>query len=229
MENQDIQTTPAETKSEWLFWLILLLPFIYIPFIWNKLPDSIPTHWSIHGEVDNYSSKTWGTLFLPLLSIGMYVLLLVLPKFDPRKKNYRYFGNSYRNIRLLLTIFMTTIFFITMQWAMGTMTMNPKTIFILIFGLIAVLGNFMRTIRSNFFVGIRTPWTLDNPEVWRKTHEMGGKLWFYASLIGIGAVLFIGEKQISWFAIPYLTVITIYPVLYSYLLFRKINSAKTER
>jgi uncharacterized membrane protein len=227
MENQAVQTTPSGAKGEWLFWLIMLLPFLYLPFIWDKLPDSIPTHWNFRGEVNHYSSKTYGTLFLPLLNIGMYLLLLALPKIDPRKKNYQYFGNTYRNIRILLVLFMTTMFFVTMQMALGAMAMNSKAIFILIFGLMAALGNFMRTIRSNFFVGIRTPWTLDNPEVWRKTHEMGGKLWFYASLAGIVGLLFIGKEHISWFVIPYFSAIVIYPVLYSYLLFRKINSAKT--
>lgn len=228
MENQTDTKTYSVVKREWLLWLILLLPFLYIPFIWDKLPDTIPTHWNIHGEVDNYSSKTFGTLFLPLLNIGMYLLLLALPKIDPRKKNYNYFGNTYRNIRLLLTLFMTVMFFITMQWAMGTMEMNPKIIFILIFGLFAVLGNFMRTIRSNFFIGIRTPWTLDNPEIWRRTHETGGKLWFYASLAGIIVLLLIGDRHISWFTIPYLAIIAGYPILYSYLLFRKIANTKTE-
>ena len=91
MENQTIKIAPAGVKGEWLFWLILLMPFLYIPFIWDKLPDSIPIHWNMRGEVDKYSSKTFGTLFLPLLNIGMYVLLLLLPKIDPRKRNYQYF------------------------------------------------------------------------------------------------------------------------------------------
>ena len=183
MENQDIQK--ISMRREWLFGIILLLPFLYIPFIWNQLPDSIPTHWNAHGEVNDYSSKTFGTLFLPLLNVGMYLLFLILPKIDPRKKNYNYFGNTYRNIRLLLAIFMTIMFFITMQMALGNMSMNSKIVLFLVFGLIAILGNFMRTIRSNFFVGIRTPWTLDNPEVWRRTHEAAGKLWFYSSIIAI--------------------------------------------
>lgn len=227
MENQDIQKMPM--KREWLLWIILLLPFLYIPFIWDKLPDSVPTHWNLKGEVDNYSSKTFAALFLPLLNIGMYLLFLVLPKIDPRKKNYNYFGNTYRNIRLLLAIFMTTMFFIAMQEALGTMKMDSKVVLFLVFGLMAVLGNFMRTIRSNFFVGIRTPWTLDNPEVWRRTHEAGGKLWFYASLIGMVCLLFIPKEYISWLMAPYLAVITVYPILYSYLLFRKINSAKADK
>jgi uncharacterized membrane protein len=179
------------------------------------------------GKVNSYSSKISGTLFLPLFNIGMYVLLVLLPKIDPRKKNYQYFGNTYRNIRLLLALFMTTMFFVVMQIALGAMAMDSKAILILIFGLIAAFGNFMRTIRSNFFVGIRTPWTLDNPEVWRKTHEVGGKLWFYASLLGIVILLFIGKEDTTWFVIPYLCAIVLYPILYSYFIFRKINKTKT--
>lgn len=226
MENQDVQKMPM--KREWLFWIILLLPFFYIPFIWDKLPDAIPTHWNLHGKVNQYSSKTFGTLFLPLLNIGMYALFLILPKIDPRKKNYNYFGNTYRNIRLLLVVFMTVMFFITMQMALGVMNADSKIVLILVFGVIAIFGNFLRTIRSNFFVGIRTPWTLDNPEVWRRTHEAGGRLWFYASLIGILCLLFIPKEYIPWLMVPYLAVVIIYPILYSYLLFRKISSIKPE-
>ena len=228
MENQTEQKASVKAKEEWLFWIILLLPFLYIPFVWDMLPESIPTHWNFQGEADNYSSKTWGTLFLPLLNMGMYLLLLLLPKIDPRKKNYRYFGNTYRNIRLLLALFMMVMFFITMQMVLGTMSVDSKAILFLIFGLIAVLGNFMRTLRSNFFIGVRTPWTLDNPDVWRKTHEAAGKLWFYASLAAIVCLLFIGKEHLAWLTIPYLVAITVYPVLYSYLLSRKINGAKTE-
>jgi uncharacterized membrane protein len=177
----------------------------------------------MRGEIDDYSSKTSGTLFLPLLNIGMYLLLLLLPKIDPRKKNYQYFGNTYRNIRLLLALFMTVMFFVVMQIALGAMAMDSKAVLILIFGLIAVFGNFMRTIRSNFFIGIRTPWTLDNPEVWRKTHEVGGKLWFYASLAGIVILLVTGKEHIVWFVVPYLCAIVLYPILYSYLQFRKLK------
>jgi uncharacterized membrane protein len=205
----------------------MLLPFLYIPFIWNRLPDSIPIHCNIKGEVNDYSSKAFGTLFLPLVNVDLYLLLLVLPKIDPRKKNYNYFGNTYRNIRLLLVFFMTVMFFITMQMALGAMKADSKIVMILVFGLIAIFGNFMRTIRSNFFIGIRTPWTIDNPEVWRRTHEAAGKLWFYASLVGIVCLLFIGKEYISWLVIPYLCAIVIYPILYSYLLFRKMEHTKT--
>jgi uncharacterized membrane protein len=228
MENQTTQTATGSMKSEWFFWLILLLPFLYIPFIWGKLPESIPTHWNIHGEPDKFSSKEVGTLMLPLVNFGMYLLLLFLPKIDPRKRNYNYFGNAYRNIRLALALFMLTLFFITMQWSLGTMLIKSKTILILVFGLMAVLGNFLRTIRSNFFVGIRTPWTLDNAEVWKKTHEHAGKLWFYVSLAAMAILLFIREEYLLWIVIPSISVLAIYPVVYSYMLFRKIEDTKTE-
>lgn len=226
MENKIEQKASVGVRGEWLFWIILLLPFLYIPFIWNKLPESIPTHWDMEGKVNDYSSKAFGTLFLPLLNIAMYFLFLLLPKIDPRRKNYNYFGNTYRNIRLLLAIFMTIMFFVTMQMALGSMSMDTKVVLILVFGLIAVFGNFMRTIRSNFFVGIRTPWTLDNPEVWRRTHEAGGKLWFYASLIAIVCLLFIPKEYMMVITVPYLALVIVYPILYSYLLFRKISRTK---
>src|SRR6185369_13849110 len=97
---QNETTIPASGKRthEWMFWIILMIPFLYIPLIWNKLPESIPTHWNFQGEPDHFSSKGYGTLFLPFLNIGLYFLMRWLPKLDPRKRNYTYFGNSYRSI-----------------------------------------------------------------------------------------------------------------------------------
>lgn len=226
MQNETTLPATGSKKNEWIFWIILLIPFLYIPFIWNRLPETIPVHWNFHGVPDNYSSKISGTLFVPVLNIIIYVLMLVLPKIDPRKRNYSAFSSSYRNIRLTFALFFMILFFIIMQWSMGDTTVDSKTIFLLMFGLFAVLGNLMRTIRSNFFFGIRTPWTLDNPDVWRKTHEQGGKIWFYASILAIGISFFLNLELMLWLAIPYFCLITVYPVLYSYLLFRKIGKTK---
>ena len=228
MENQTTQTEASGIKNEWFFWLIMLLPFLYIPFVWDKLPDTVPIHWNINGEPNGYTSKAFGVLIFPMMNIGIYLLLIVLPKIDSRKRNYNYFGNAYRNIRLALTLFITIMFFISMQWSLGSKMINAKVIFILLFGLTAVFGNYMKTIRSNFFVGIRTPWTLDNPEVWRRTHERSGKLWFYSSLAAIAITFFISEHYMTVFLITYIIITTVYPILYSYLLFRKIGNTKAE-
>jgi uncharacterized membrane protein len=212
-------------KAEWIFWIILLLPFLYIPFIWDKLPESVPTHWNAKGEIDDYSSRLFGTFLVPVMNIALYFLFLVLPKIDPRKKNYPLFGNAYWYIRLTIASFMMVMFFITINTAMGYLVLNPKIIIMLVLLLLAVLGNFMRTIRSNFFVGIRTPWTLDNPEVWKKTHEHSGRIWFYASLACLLILIFIPEQYMMWVFIPFIILISVYPVVYSYLIFRKLNGA----
>jgi len=103
---------------------------------------------------------------------------------------------------------------------MDALFISPKLILVMVCLLIAVFGNFMRTIRSNFFVGIRTPWTLDNPEVWRKTHEQSGKLWFYSSIACILVLIFIPDPYIQWLFIPYIILISVYPIVYSYMVFR---------
>jgi uncharacterized membrane protein len=213
-----------QPKTEWIFWILLLLPFLYIPFIWGRLPDSIPTHWDFNGEPNDYSSKAVGTLLLPLINIGMYFLLLFIPRIDPRKRSYEYFSSSYRNIRLAISVFMCVMFFIIMQWTLGNRFFNAKVIIILVLGLMAFLGNYLRTIKSNFFVGIRTPWTLDNVEVWKKTHEVGGRLWFYASLLTMLVALFVTQKEIGPLLITYFVIIVVIPVLYSYVVYRRIKS-----
>ena len=132
MQTTSTLSETTHKKNEWIFWIILIIPFIYIPFIWHKLPESIPTHWNIHGEPDNYSSKIYGTFHHPILNIIVYFVMLVIPKIDPRKRNYSVFSNSYRNIRIAISLFFLLLFFISVLGAMGSAKMDSKMIFILV-------------------------------------------------------------------------------------------------
>ncbi|HZV13346.1 MAG TPA: DUF1648 domain-containing protein, partial [Candidatus Kapabacteria bacterium] len=167
-------------KKEWLLWLFLALPFIYTAIIWNSLPDKVPTHWDMNNHVNGYSSKAFAGFFAPCFNVGLYLffcgLFWALPRIDPRKASYENMGDTLYKIRAGVTIFMTLMFLFIMN---SMLTQNPviatKAIAVLMMLLFIVLGNYMRTLRPNYFVGIRTPWTIDNPEVWIRTHDVGGK------------------------------------------------------
>ncbi|MFL5764809.1 MAG: SdpI family protein [Bacteroidia bacterium] len=206
-------------KKDWLIWLMLLIPFALITFTWNRLPDQIATHFDMEGKPNDYSGKFFGTFFLPLLNIAMYFLLLLLPKIDPRKKNYQLFDDKYRIIRLVLHSFMTFTFFVSILYALG----YPVNIALLIvYGtltLFLILGNYMGNVRPNFFVGVRTPWTLSNEQVWMKTHRFTGKLWVVSTILAMVIIPFIPSADIV-FGI-YLAVIIIAPIAYSYIEYKK--------
>jgi uncharacterized membrane protein len=209
----------AFIKNEWPLWISMLIPALYLFLFWNRLPENLPIHWGINGKADNFAPK-----YIPLLiQISLYLLLLVIPYIDPRKNNYELFSDSYKKLRLILLIFFGLIIVLTIQFGLGNSNLVEKLNPILIFALFILIGNYMSTIRSNFFIGIKTPWTLASDTVWRKTHEMGGKLWFWGGITGCIAGIFIQGKFVSILMISIISVLVVVPIAYSYILFRKDN------
>lgn len=210
----------SELKKDWPLWLwmagLVVAGFLLYPI----LPDRVPSHWNFQGEIDDYSSRGFGAFFPPLLCIGIYLLLLVTPLIDPKRENYSYFSGAYRFLRWGLVLFFTFLYAATIFAALGYPVDVGMIVKALVALLFIVIGNFMGQIRHNYFVGIKTPWTLANEEVWQRTHRMGGKLWVVA---GIGS-LFLAPIHTSWSAWLFFALIMVaafIPIVYSYLLFRK--------
>ncbi len=210
-------------KKESLIWLILLVPFIYAAIVWNQVPDRVPTHFNVNGEADDYSKKAFALLLMPVMNVVIYFILFFVPRIDPRKKNYAFFGSSYQNIRLLIHLFFVGIFIFITQTTAGGKPLQMSGFFSILLLFFALLGNYMRTVRSNFFVGIRTPWTLSNDVVWRKTHELGGKIWFYTGIILAIVVFFLPQTAATIVMFSGIFLMVIIPVVYSYLEYRKIS------
>jgi uncharacterized membrane protein len=208
-------------KKEIPFLLIAKLPFIYLAFIWNNLPDRIPMHWNGSGEIDRYGDKKELVLMLFLLTGITYFVFLVIPKIDPKQK-LQNMGNKLNNLRLILGIFMSALA-LGIVYSTQQKSSNPGFLFVIIGLLFAFLGNYFKTIKPNYFIGIRTPWTLENEEVWKKTHLLGGKLWFVGGLLM--ATTFVLPNKIQFYTFMGITaVITIIPIVYSYLAFKKIKN-----
>ncbi|MGI6226418.1 MAG: SdpI family protein [Peptococcales bacterium] len=210
-------------KKEWPFLLLLLLPLIAAIIIYPYMPEMVPTHWNTRGEVDGYSSKEFGTFFLPLLNIGLYVLFIVLPLLDPKKENYEKFLGSYRLIRYVTHIFFVFMFIITTLAALGYtldiglwIACGAAMLFIL-------MGNIMGRVRHNYFVGFRYPWTLANEEVWRKTHQMGSKVMVLGGILALIGVIFTQDNIRFIVLMAGLFIPTIFTTIYSYLTFKKVT------
>ncbi|RPI13174.1 MAG: DUF1648 domain-containing protein [Ignavibacteriae bacterium] len=209
--------------KELIILIILAAPVVYMLFVWNSLPEQLPIHWNFAGEVDDYGPK----YLFPLLNIGLYLLFIILPKIDPRKKNYTIFSSTYYKLRLILTVFFSMLLLLVIYSLLYSNIDFGKIFPAGFMFLIAILGNFMSTIRSNYFIGIRTPWTLNNEEVWRKTHYLAGKLWFYSGLLGGIIILFLDKQTAQYFAIALLILLLLVPSAYSYIYYTK-ETAKNE-
>lgn len=208
-------------KKDWLIWLIILSPLAMIIGCWDLFPDRIPTHFGSDGLPDSYSGKGFGLLMLPGINVLMYFLFLVLPKIDPSGKNYKLFSDKYRTIRIILHVFFTITFFIIGFYSLGYNFNMSLIMLYLVLTLFLFLGNYLGNVRHNYFIGIRTPWTLSNEEVWIKTHRLTAKVWVFGTLITMVILPFVPDPELIF--VPYLIIITIIPIVYSYLLFRKIK------
>jgi uncharacterized membrane protein len=208
-------------KKEIPFIAIALIPFAYLIYIWNRLPEKVPMHWNGAGEIDRYGDKTElvGVLFL-LVGIN-YFVFLIIPYVDPKQK-LQNMGNKLNIMRMILTLFMSALA-IFILYSVEQKSSNPGFVFVIIGLLFAFLGNYFKTIKPNYFIGIKTPWTLENEDVWKKTHELGGKLWFVGGLLM--ALTFVLPNNIQFYTFMGITaVITVIPILYSYRIFNKIKN-----
>lgn len=211
-------------KKELPLIAIVLLPFIYLAYIWNQLPEKVPMHWNIKGEIDRYGEKVELIIipiFLPLL---VYIIFLVVPKIDPKNRLNK-MGNKLQTIKFLLTTLMSILALFIIYTAKNESFTNPNYMVLIIGVLYIVLGNYFKTLKANYFIGIRTPWTLEKETVWKKTHELGGKLWFIGGIIVVIASLIL-RKETNFTVFLIITgIITIIPIVYSYLTFK--NEKKT--
>ena len=207
-------------KKELPLIVIVLLPFIYLSYIWNKLPEKVPMHWNIKGEIDRYGDKLELLLIPILLPLLMYVIFLVVPKIDPKNKLNK-MGNKLQSLKFLLTTFMSILALFIIYLSKNQSFTNPNYLVLLIGVLYIILGNYFKTIKANYFIGIKTPWTLENETVWKETHKLGGKMWFIGGIIVVLSSLILDKQSNITIFLIITGIITFIPIVYSYIIFKK--------
>jgi immunity protein, SdpI family len=178
-------TNPIRTSwwTEGPQWLLLLAMFALGAWTWSTAPERVPVHWNAAGEVDRYGGKPEGLFMLPAVALGVYLLLLLLPRLDPGRANYATFAGAYNVIRLTMLAFFAALYGWTVLEMRGRTTLNAEVVMAFLTGLLfIVLGGVMGKIRPNWFVGVRTPWTLSSKRSWVKTHRLAGWLFVLAGL-----------------------------------------------
>jgi len=210
-------------KKEWPALAILLASLVITLILYPRLPDRIPMHWNIAGEVDRYGSRLEGAFMLPLLSIALYAFYHLLPIIDPKRKNYSKFNSSYTFLRYLLLLFFLGMQIIVLTTSLGLALDVGRWVTGGVGLLFILLGNIMSRFRFNYFVGVRTPWTLASEEVWRKTHLLASKLMVIGGLICLlGVFPSSNELRFTLVMLGALVPSGI-SVLYSYLVYRKLE------
>ncbi|MGG2089724.1 SdpI family protein [Priestia aryabhattai] len=184
------------------------------------LPATMPIHWGANGEADGFATKIKAMILTVGIMVLIYFIIAFVPRIDPRKENYKYFSKTYN---ILLNAVLLLFFFVNMSTILQGLGYNVPMSYIapIMAGLVfIIIGNYLQRVRSNYFMGIRTPWTLSNENVWKKTHRLSGKIFFIGGLlILISAFLPDGYKSvIMWGSIVLCVAI---PYLYSYVAYKK--------
>jgi uncharacterized membrane protein len=207
-------------RTELPQWIVIAAMFAIAVWSWPRLPDQIPIHWNIHGEVDGYGGKFVGLLLLPLVVLGLYFAFRLMYLVDPGKQNYASFATALAAIRMTITFVLAVIYCAVVLATFGQ-TVNMNTIVLFAVGaMLIILGNFMGKIRPNWFIGVRTPWTLSSKLSWDKTHRLAGWLLILMGLFLAAA----GAIQTSWMFILMVTMNVLcvaWMVVYSYLVYRQ--------
>lgn len=148
------------------------------------LPNPTPIHWNAAGEVDGYGSPLLAALLTPAIATAIVLLTPLLPRIDPRGERYVAFQDTYQRFMGAIVLFLTAVQLVTLGYALGLPVPVATTITVGAGLLLALIGNELARVQPNFFVGIRTPWTLADPEVWRRTHRVGGR-----AFVALGALI----------------------------------------
>lgn len=206
--------------------LILAVVAAYLVFF-DRLPDPIPIHWNIQGEVDNTMPKSWFSALLPAFSmLGMYLLMLLFPFVDPKRERYLKFGHAYSVMRYTLIVFMALISGVALMMMLDYPIRIEKVIPPLAGIVYVIIGNYLGKTRSNWIVGVRLPWTLSSDMVWNKTNRLAGRLFVLSGLITIGAT-FLPAIWTFILLIGSVGLTAVVVTLYSIVLYQKEQKAKT--
>src|SRR5260221_485728 len=210
------------TRTTTIIVLLMLVAGIVAGLLlWNRLPDQMASHWDINDQVNGYMPKTWGVFLMPLIALGMFLLFLVIPNIDPLKANIARFRETFNLFVALIVAFMLYIYALTLTWNLGYTNFKMSTSMLPAMGLLFIFVGFMlRKAKRNFFIGIRTPWTLSSDTVWDKTHQLGSILFMVSGVLALIGGIF-GGMTAFWFLFVPLIGSTIFLLVYSYFLYQQ--------
>lgn len=209
------------TKLTTILVLILIAAAVLAgALFWDQLPESMASHWNENDQVDGYMSKFWGVWMMPLMVLGMFGIFLLVPVIDPLKANIAKFRNIFNLFILLITAFMLYIHGLTLAWNLGYEFRMSSAMLPFMGILFVFMGYMLRQAKRNWFIGIRTPWTLSSDTVWDKTHQLGSVLFIASGVLAFLGAFFGGTIALYLTLIPMLGS-ALFVVIYSFVLYQR--------
>jgi len=201
---------------------IMIASFVIAVWLYPQMPDPMPSHWNAAGQVDGYMPRFWGMFLMPLISVALLLLFIVIPRIDPLKANIEKFRGYFDGFVVFIILFLFYLYSLTLLWNLNY-TFNMVQMLVPVLAILFIyMGLLVSKAKRNWFIGIRTPWTLSSAEVWDKTHARGGKLFTAAGIVALAGVFF-GELAI-WFVLVPAIAAAVYLFAYSYFEYQKLRN-----
>lgn len=201
--------------------LVILASFGVGVYLYPIIPEKMASHWNAAGEVDGYMGKFWGLFLMPIITLIIFLFFLLIPKIDPLKENVEKFRNYFDGFIALIIIFLFYVYGLSLAWNFGWRFEMGRILAPAFAILFFYCGILISKAKRNWFIGIRTPWTLTNDIVWDKTHYLGGILFKVAGVICLFGILF--PAYAFWFVLVPVIFFSAYLMVYSYSEYRKIK------
>lgn len=201
--------------------LIVIVAFLTAFWSYSHLPALVVTHWNEAGVPNGYMSRFWGAYMVPLILLGLALLFELIPFIDPRRQNIKKFRPTYDRFVITLLAFLYYIYLLTLRWNIS----GPFDLWqwmIPAFGFLMIgVGMLLSRAEPNWFIGIRTPWTLSNDEVWYATHRLGSKFFIAAGIVSFLGIF--SPTLAVWFLIVPISIAGLGSVVYSYVKYRQLE------
>jgi len=200
---------------------LIAIALVFSLAIYSHLPSQTASHWDVNDQVNGSMPRFWGAFMMPLIAVAMLGLFLLIPAIDPLKVNIAKFREIFNAFIVVIVVFMLYIHFLTLLWNLGYQNFRMGTAILPAMGLIFIFsGLLMRKAKRNFFIGIRTPWTLSSDNVWDQTHRVGSWLFIASGILAFAGMLVPGPTAFMFVLIPVIAS-AVFLLIYSYVLYQK--------
>jgi uncharacterized membrane protein len=203
---------------------MVIAAFVVGALFYPILPEKLASHWNAQGKVDGYMGKFWGVFLMPVISVLLFLLFLAIPRIDPLKENIAKFRKCFDFFVAFVIAFLLYLYLLTLYWNLGARFDLIQALVPAFAALFYVAGVLIASARRNWFVGIRTPWTLSSETVWKKTHSLGGKLFKLSGIIALFGIPF--PSLALFFVLAPVILAAVYSIVYSYFEYARETKRK---
>lgn len=207
-------------RNRWIGVIVAAVALGAAVWAYPHLPPRVATHWNFRGEPDGYSGRFVAAFVMPLAILGVAALTHVLPKIDPKRANYPKFLDTYWLLINGILIFLGVAYLAVLGNAIGAPVPMQRVMPVALGFLFIVIGNYLGRVQPNWFLGIRTPWTLSSDTVWRKTHRLGAWVFVIAGVLFMASALVPDARGAVPLAVIIVGLVMI-PVVYSLYLWMR--------